>query len=59
MTERSRLLPQASVSSAAHVSPPERAHFRSSSSSLVLALTELTQLAQRDNFWNWYYQEFT
>ncbi|MBW4676022.1 MAG: hypothetical protein KME52_18955 [Desmonostoc geniculatum HA4340-LM1] len=59
MTERSRLLPQASVSGAAHVAPPERAHFRSSSSSLVLALTELTQLAQRDIFWKRYHQEFT
>jgi hypothetical protein len=46
-------------SGAAHVAPPERAHFRSSPSSLVLALTELTQLAQRDNFWKRYYAEFT
>jgi hypothetical protein len=37
-----RLLPQASVSGAAYVAPPECAHFRSYSSSLVLALTGLT-----------------
>ncbi|MDZ8106901.1 MAG: hypothetical protein RM338_14950 [Nostoc sp. DedQUE12a] len=49
----------ASVSGAAYVAPPEHAHFRSSSSSLVLALTGLTQLAQRDNFWKGYYPEFT
>ncbi|MEH1823153.1 MAG: hypothetical protein V7L31_29445 [Nostoc sp.] len=32
------------------VAPPERGHFCSYSSSLVLALTGLTQLAQRHNF---------
>ncbi|MDZ8241911.1 MAG: hypothetical protein RMZ69_33040 [Nostoc sp. ChiQUE01a] len=59
MPERSLLIPQASVSGAAHVVPPERAHFRSSSSFMVLALTGLTQLAQHDNFWKGYYAEFT
>ncbi|MFN6515329.1 MAG: hypothetical protein RMY29_012650 [Nostoc sp. CreGUA01] len=58
-SDRAIALPQASVSGAADVAPPERAHFRSFSSSLVLALTELTQLAQRDNFWKQYHSEFT
>jgi hypothetical protein len=42
------LISREPVSLEISVAPPERAHFRSSSSSLVLVLTGLTQLAQRD-----------
>ncbi|MFN6558549.1 MAG: hypothetical protein RMY28_001925 [Nostoc sp. ChiSLP01] len=50
---------QASVSGAADVVPPKYAYFPSYFSYLVLALTGLTQLGERDNFWKRYHAEFT